>query len=308
MKSGTHKNGSDFAITARNLTRRFGNIKALDGFGLQVKTGAVCGLIGNNGAGKTTAIHILLGLIPPNSGKMSVLGCDPAHDNIEILKRVGFFPEKVEPYEWMKVKILFQMGAHSWPTWCESTCHKLSRDFDLDTSKTVKNLSKGMLAKAKLIFALSHHPECLILDEPISGLDPAARDELLSIIRDLTQTQNITTLMSSHSLHELADIATDITIIHNGRNRFNASMLEIQNHIAVLECRQPDLHLPPNLKDQRIHTLTDNGITQHLLKNKQNPDLRNFLQQLSPNQAVLKEISLKNLFLFIAKDKMATEE
>jgi ABC-type multidrug transport system ATPase subunit len=122
--------------------------------------------------------------------------------------------------------------------------------------------------------------------------------------RNLTRTQNITTLMSSHSLHELADIATDITIIHNGRNRFTASMHEIQNEIALLEIHQPDLHLPPSLKDQRIHTLTVNDITQHLLKNKQNTDLHDFLQPLSPNQAILKDISLKNLFLFLAKDKM----
>jgi len=304
--SEQQRNNSDIAIKARDITFYFGKVKALDSFDLQVKHGSICGLIGNNGAGKTTAIHALLGFLPTSKGQMSVLGLDSNKKNTEILKSVGFFPEKVEPYNWMKVKTLFQMGSHAYPSWDKNTCHDLCRTFDLDTSKTMKQLTKGMFAKTKLIYALSHHPQCLILDEPISGLDPASRDELLAIIGKLTQQQNVTTLISSHSLYELSDIATDICIIHKGRSIFSAGMDQINNRIAILEIRRPELNVPPALNDIIIKTRTKEPITQFLIQDKHDSRLHEFLNHQKDNEFTLKEISLKELFLFLTKDQLVS--
>ena len=224
------------AIRTIALTRRFGRVHALRGVDLHVPRGSITGFIGNNGAGKTTTIHALLGFIPPTSGRAFVLGFDSQTRGIQIRRRVGFFPERDHPYEWMRLRMLFEMGAAAYETWDRDLCARLCAQFELDPKRRIRELSKGMAAKAKLVFALAHRPECLILDEPTSGLDPASRYELLCLIRRLTVERNATALFSSHILDDVAGIATDIA---EGLVRVMGRLL--YNLIATLDLQRVSL-------------------------------------------------------------------
>jgi len=301
--SDVQKGNCNSSLQANNLTYYFGKVKALDNFTINIPCGSVCGLIGNNGAGKTTAIHAMLGFLPASKGQISILGLDPNKHNVEALRRVGFFPEKIDPYPWLTVKSLFQIGAYFYPNWNQATCDKLCRNFDLDISKTIKQLTKGMFAKTKLIYALSHHPHCLLLDEPISGLDPASRDELISILRDLTRQQQVTTLISSHSLYELSDIATDICVIHKGRSLFSTTMKEINHSLAILEVRRPGFLVTSNLQELVIQTKIDDSVTQLLIRDKDHPLVRELIQQSNSLEVCITNLSLKTLFLFLTKSQ-----
>lgn len=235
------------AIRTIALTRRFGRVHALRGVDLHVPRGSITGFIGNNGAGKTTTIHALLGFIPPTSGRAFVLGFDSQTRGIQIRRRVGFFPERDHPYEWMRLRMLFEMGAAAYETWDRDLCARLCAQFELDPKRRIRELSKGMAAKAKLVFALAHRPECLILDEPTSGLDPASRYELLCLIRRLTVERNATALFSSHILDDVAGIATDLVLIHEGRIVLAESMATVRDDLAVVEVRDGPPEPPADL-------------------------------------------------------------
>lgn len=225
--------GDSAVIRFDEVEVSYGKNKALSGLSLDVHEGEIFGFIGNNGAGKTTAIHALLGMIPLRKGTISVFNRNPLRDYVEILDEIGFFPERLEPYEWMNLKELFKVGAASYRLWDTDLCRQLVGRFGLDTSKRVSELSKGMVAKTKLIFALSHKPRCLILDEPTEGLDPGSRVELIGILRQLTGEFRITTIYSSHNLHDVEGVATRVGILHRGGLIFDRTTKEITERMIL---------------------------------------------------------------------------
>src|SRR5713226_8243498 len=123
------------AIETHDLVRRFGKVTALNGLNLRVEPGAAYGLIGNNGAGKTTAIHSLLGFLPPDRGEIRVLGLQPGKDSIQIRDRVGFFSERDAPYDWMRVSTVFKWASLAFARWDWNLCEKLRERYDIDACK-----------------------------------------------------------------------------------------------------------------------------------------------------------------------------
>lgn len=236
------------AIRLTGLVRRFGRIVALNGLEMAVPRGAVYGFIGNNGAGKTTAIHTLLGLIPATAGEVDVLGLNARSQGQAIRRRVGFFPERDEPYEWMRVGLLIRLGRYTFDDWDSDLAEQLRQRFDLDPRKRIKELSKGLAAKAKLVVALSHRPDLLVLDEPTSGLDPASRYDLLDTIGEQSAEHGVTTLFSSHNLDEVERIATHVGVIHRGRMALEAPFAEIVERFGLIEGVDTRLEPPPELR------------------------------------------------------------
>src|SRR5713226_2392748 len=287
------------AIETHDLVRRFGKVTALNGLNLRVEPGAAFGLIGNNGAGKTTAIHSLLGFLPPDRGEIRVLGLQPGKDSIRIRQRVGFFSERDAPYDWMRVRSVFKMASLAYAGWDWALCQKLRDRFGINPRKRVKELSKGMVAKVKLILALSHAPECLILDEPTSGLDPGSRNDLLTMIVELRRDRGISTLFSSHNLDDVADIATHIGILHEGRLVFSAPMNRIRNQLALLEFAIPLPELLDELKLQIVCRRSQDGVTQWLIADRDNSAVQNFVDGIGRQNVQWKVLTVKKLFLFL---------
>jgi ABC-2 type transport system ATP-binding protein len=290
---------TDAAIETRELVRRFGKVTALDRLNLHVERGAAYGLIGNNGAGKTTAIHSLLGFLPPDRGHIRVLGLQPGKDSLRIRQRVGFFSERDAPYDWMRVRTVLKMASLAYARWDWKLSQKLRDRFGLDPRKRVKELSKGMVAKLKLILALSHAPECLILDEPTSGLDPGSRNDLLTMIADLRREHGITTLFSSHNLDDVADLSTHIGILHEGRLVFSAPVNLIQDHLVLVQFAIPLPELPGELKSQIVCSRALEGVTQWVIADRDNSAVHNFVARIGPHNAQWKVLTVKKLFLFL---------
>jgi ABC-2 type transport system ATP-binding protein len=287
------------AIETHDLVRKFGKVTALDGLNLHVEPGGAYGLIGNNGAGKTTAIHSLLGFLPPDRGEIRVLGLQPGKDSIRIRQRVGFFSERDAPYDWMRVRSVFKMASLAYTRWDWALCQKLRDRFGIDSRKRVKELSKGMVAKVKLILALSHAPECLILDEPTSGLDPGSRNDLLTMIVELRRERGISTLFSSHNLDDVADIATHIGILHEGRLVFSAPMNRIRERLALAQFSLPIGKVPEELQAQIVCRRSQDGVTQWLIADRDNSAVRNFVDRIGQQNVQWKPVTLKKLFLFL---------
>ncbi len=172
-------------IRLENVTKRYGSQTALDHVSLEVPPGTVFALLGENGAGKTTAIRVLLGLTDPDEGKATVLGIDSARHGHDVRSRVGYVPERPTLYEWMTVSEIGWFTAGFYGSGFFQRYLHLAADYQLPLKRQIKSLSKGMRAKVSLSLALAHEPELLILDEPTSGLDTLVRREFLEGMVDI---------------------------------------------------------------------------------------------------------------------------
>ena len=204
-------------IETVDLARRYGKLDAVEGLNLHVPAGSLFGFVGPNGAGKTTTIKMLLNLLRPTSGKAIVLGTDSRRMGPSELARIGYVSENQGLPDWMTIDQLIAYVRPFYPTWDVKLCRKLARDLDLTSRLPLRTFSRGMRMKAALLVSLAYRPELVVLDEPFSGLDPLARDELIRALLELTGEHNWTTLISSHDIDEVERLADSIAFINQGR-------------------------------------------------------------------------------------------
>ncbi len=204
-------------IEVQSLRRAYKGRVALDDVTIGVPAGCVFGLLGESGAGKTTLIRHLIGLLKPQQGSVRVLGRDPVADPEGTLGRIGYLSEDRDLPGWMRVDELMRYTRGLYPKWDESFAQELRERFDLNPAQKVETLSKGQKAKAGLVCALAHRPELLILDEPSSGLDPVVRRHILSAVMRSVAAEGRTILFSSHLLDEVERVADYVAIIHRGK-------------------------------------------------------------------------------------------
>jgi ABC-2 type transport system ATP-binding protein len=226
----------DNVIEACGLTRRFGSKLALNNVSLQIPRGRVFGLVGENGSGKTTLIKHILGLLRAEGGSVRVFGFDPVADPVAVLGRIGYLSENRDLPAWMSVGELLRYTQAFYPKWDASYAEDLRRQFDLDPTAKIKNLSRGENAKAGLLIALAYRPELLLLDEPSSGLDPLVRRDILEAIIRTTAEEGRTVFFSTHLLDEVERVADDIAMMFDGQVVLKGSLDEIKesHHRLVL--------------------------------------------------------------------------
>jgi len=208
-------------IQTTNLTRKYGDLVALDNLNLEIDDGECFGFIGPNGAGKTTTIKILATLLKPSWGEARIDGKVIGYQNSEIRPIIGYVPDFMGSYDDMVVSEYLDFFA---------TCYGLSgsqrhravgdvlelTDLNYKTNSQVASLSRGMSQRLSIARVLLHDPKVLLLDEPASGLDPRARIEIRELLKELNRMGK-TILISSHILHELAELCTSVGIIEQGK-------------------------------------------------------------------------------------------
>lgn len=209
-------------IETQNLTKRFGRHGAVDALNLQVPKGAAMALVGANGAGKTTTIKMLMNLLRADGGQASVLGVDSAALGAAEFGRIGYVSESQKLPEQLTVGQFFDYLRPLYPTWDRAAEDAIRDQYELPAGRKLGKLSHGMRMKACLASVLPCHPELLVLDEPLSGLDPFVRDE---VIEGLTANAGDTTiLISSHELTEIEGLATHVAFMDKGRLIFQDSI------------------------------------------------------------------------------------
>lgn len=207
-------------ICVRNLKKKFGEVKALDGVSFEIRQGEIVGLLGPNAAGKTTTLNILAGVLPPSSGEVLIEG-ESLEENPALLKRkIGFLPENNPLYEEMLVEEYLRFWAEVKGLGEEEQKNALEfvvKSCDLQTVlyRPINELSKGFRQRVGLAQAILSRPEILILDEPTEGLDPNQRREIAGLIRSLGR--NRTVIISSHVLSEVEKIVNRMLIINRGK-------------------------------------------------------------------------------------------
>jgi ABC-2 type transport system ATP-binding protein len=234
-------------IRLDRVTKQFGSTTALDGVSLEVPSGVVFALLGENGAGKTTMIRIMLGLEQPDAGTVEVLGFDSRRAGTEIRRRVGYVPERPTLYEWMTIDEIGWFTAGFYAEGFLDEYRRLADDFVLPRKRKIKALSKGMRAKVALSLAMAHRPNLLILDEPTSGLDTMVRREFLESMVDWA-ARGQTVLLSSHQISEVERVADIVAIVRRGHVLLVEPLDELKRSMQELTITVADgLVGPPSL-------------------------------------------------------------
>lgn len=221
-------------IELQGVNKSFNGFK-LQNFSISVKRGFVTGFIGGNGVGKSTTIKLIMNLLQPDSGTVSIFGLNYKNHEKEIKQRIGFVFDENILYENITLKEMKRIIKPAYKNWDDALFNQYVEKFELPLNKNIKNFSKGMMMKASLTIALSHHAELIIMDEPTSGLDPIFRRELLELLHELMQTGEKTIFFSTHITTDLDRIADYITFIHNGEHIFTKEHYKIEEEYAIVK-------------------------------------------------------------------------
>lgn len=216
-----------------NVTKTFGTFKALDCLSLSVPKGAVYGLVGPNGAGKSTVIRHLTGIYQPDSGTVTVAG-QPIADDPNLKERIGYISDDVFYFPVATMEDMHRFYRDVYSRFDETLYQKLKEVFPLPTG-SIRRFSKGMQKQAAFHLTLSARPDVLILDEPVDGLDPVMRRQVMSLVLSDVAARGTTVLISSHNLRELEDVCDHVGILDHGKMLLEKSLADMQGGTVKLQ-------------------------------------------------------------------------
>jgi ABC-2 type transport system ATP-binding protein len=283
-------------IRLTNLTKWYGTQRALDRVSLEVPRGVVFALLGENGAGKTTAIRILLGLTPPSSGRAEVLGLDSQSDGLEIRRRVGYLPERPTLYDWMTVSEIGWFTAGFYGDGYLAEYERLAQRYELPARRKIKALSKGMRAKVSLALAMAHQPELLVLDEPTSGLDTLVRREFLESMVDLAAAGR-TVLLSSHQIGEVERVADIVAIVRRGELVLVERLDDLKAQIREVTLTLDDGAAPPAVAGEVLRRRHRARQWQILVRNPAEEQLAALRGHASVRDVEIRPLNLEEIFV-----------
>ncbi|QGX39213.1 ABC transporter ATP-binding protein [Permianibacter aggregans] len=234
---------NETVIDIRQLNKAFDKQTVLNGIDVQVKHGEVIGLLGLNGAGKTTLMETMLGFSPASSGQVRLFGRDEAVQLSEpVKKRIGFVPQTDELMDTMSVAGYLKLISSFYPNWDQAMIDRLLDEWVLPGDKKISKLSIGQRQKVSILSAIGHHPELLVLDEPVASLDPKARRQFLQTLIDIAGGGEKTVLFSTHIVSDVERIADRVWLIKDGKILVDAAMDEIKD--TTVRLHFPNGELP----------------------------------------------------------------
>lgn len=225
----------DYILEVKDLEKKYKDF-TLDKISFSIPSGTIVGLIGENGAGKSTTINAILNLIKKDGGEIKVLGKEMTDSDTGMRNEIGVVFDGNNFYDTLTPRKIGNIMAKVYSNWDMSCFEDYLKRFQLPVSKEIKQFSKGMKMKFTIAVALSHNPRLLILDEATSGLDPIVRDEVLDIFLDFVQDETHAVLVSSHITSDLEKIADYITFIHKGKLIFSLSKDELIYNYGIIKC------------------------------------------------------------------------
>ena len=235
-------------LEARSLRRHYGSVLAVDGVDLNVRAGEIYGFLGINGAGKSTTIRILMGIISAEAGTIRLLGKTSSRTTVAQKQQIGYVSQEQNFYPWMTCQTLGRFVGSFYPSWDKAEFFRLLELFDIPAGRRISQLSGGMRAKLALAMAIAPHPQILILDEPTAGLDPVARRDFMEIIVAQARQHQRTTFFSSHLIDEVERCADRIGIIQSGRMRFEGSLGDLRSQVRRVTFPEQPIDLPSHFE------------------------------------------------------------
>ncbi len=275
------------ALEIKNLTKNYDGFK-LDNLNLTLPSGCIMGLIGENGAGKSTVIKLILDIIERDSGEIRILGMDNRKNIVLAKEDVGVVLDDIGIVECMNARQVGNIMKRTFKNWDDAVYEKYINEMSIPMEKKFKEYSKGMKMKLGIAIAMSHDPKLLILDEATSGLDPVVRDEVLDIFSEFTRDENHSILMSSHIVSDLEKICDYIAFLHNGKLILCQEKDVLLGEYGIVRCNAEDF--------RRIDFKTVKG-------KKESPYGIEAIvkRQFVPPEMNISPISIEELFVYMVK-------
>lgn len=273
---------------------------------LQLPAGEIMGLVGVNGAGKSTIIRILLGLIQADAGEVSVLGYRLPEQQVEAKCDIGFASEDMRLYKKQTLAWHMEFIRSLFPRWDATYAGLLLKKFDLRADQPVKGFSHGQRVKAALLLLLARRPSVLILDEPTTGLDPVARSEVIEELAEVLRDENRSVLFSSHNTHDIEQICDSITFIHQGQllaSQETGSYLDAWRSIRCKGSIAPDAICLPDLAEVR-----QSGSLLNIKVDRYKEEYLDILRAQGLEILEVKNMNLEEIFISTVKAKMKQEQ
>lgn len=277
------------AIETKGLTKRFPGF-TLDGLSLTLPSGCILGLIGENGAGKTTAIKLLLGMLKPDGGSASVLGADIGGDLQPVKEAIGVVLDEPGLPHMLKAGQVDKVMGRIYKSWSSQDFAALLRRLAIPADKPYGDFSRGMKMKMGLAIALAHKPRLLLLDEATSGLDPVVRDDVTDLLLDFTRDEGHSVLLSSHIVSDLEKVCDYIAFLHKGKLMLLEEKDALLNEYALLQC---PLWEADQIDPDAVIGRRDTPYGCRLIVRR----------DAVPTGAALGSISIEELFIFMAKEE-----
>jgi ABC-2 type transport system ATP-binding protein len=287
-----------------DLTKKFRGAIALDGLNLEVPEGSVYALIGANGAGKTTAIKILMNILRPTSGCAGALGVDSRDLSPREFQQIGYVSENQEMPEWMTVGYFMAYLKPFYPTWDDARADELLRQFELPRDRKLKHLSRGMKMKAALASSLAYRPKLIVLDEPFSGLDPLVRDEFIEGL--LESASESTIFISSHDLSEIESFASHVGYLERGRLQFSEESTALSARFREVEVTLDEARDLPAIRPEswlrtEMSAATVRFVESQFDEGRTMADVRKMLGE--PRAVSINPMPLRSIFVALAKSE-----
>jgi ABC-2 type transport system ATP-binding protein len=285
-------------IETTGLRKSYGSHEAVQGLDLSVREGSICAFLGQNGAGKSSTIKMLLGMVHPSGGRGTVFGhrIDRESDSLLIRQKVAFVAEDKRLYDYMTVEEMICFTRSFFPTWNSAFERELLERFELPTNRRIRQLSKGMRTKLALLLGFARGCRLLILDEPTEGLDPVAIEDMLQIVVSLA-AQGVTTFFSSHQIAEVEQIADHVLMIDRGRMVLDVAMDEVKEQYRHIQAVFPDTVEERDFRLPGIERVQLNGRIISLVTSCNLSSITEHVRMLRADSIDVLPLSLKEIFL-----------
>jgi ABC-2 type transport system ATP-binding protein len=285
-------------IEVIKLSKRFDKVQALSMLNINVKKGSIYGLVGTNGSGKTTALKHIAGILRPDDGSVWIGGED-AWENLKIKERACFIPDDLYFFGSHSLKESAALYKRLYPRWDGDLCARMTARFGLDEKRRLSRFSKGMQKQAAFILSMAASPDCLILDEPIDGLDPLVRKLVWKHIVDGVAARGMTVLVSSHNLREMEGICDYIGIISKGSMLIERELDELKSDIHKIQVAFSD-EKPAEERYAGLKVLhrESRGTVDLLIVRNPKEEVEAVVRRASPLIFDLLPLSLEEIFIY----------
>lgn len=289
MSEATAQQKTATAVEVNHLSLRYGPITVLDDLSFSIAPGSVLGVFGRNGAGKTSVLLCLPGLILSNGGASSLLGCPSLALTDDVKARLGYVAQTPELFDWLRVRDQISLVGGLYPGWSEARARELCLRFELPEDMRVRRLSLGEKQRLAIVLALAHQPDLLVFDEPVASLDPVGRRDFL---RSLFEQESVaggavTVVISSHLLEDLERVVTHVLFMEHGRIQLIGSRDELSEQVRAVFTEAALSGQAGLLRSKRC----EDGTWQSVV------DLRVFPADAIPANARMQALGLADLFV-----------
>ncbi|NMP20896.1 ABC transporter ATP-binding protein [Sulfobacillus harzensis] len=298
---------SDMAVVMRDVSKAFRGVPALTKVTWHVRRGSVHGLIGANGAGKTTMLRLALGVLWPDVGDISVLDEQLARENAAIRQRVHYVASGRPLVPSFRVEEWVRYASLLYQAWDQALCNRLLKALELKAGATIRHLSSGQQTSLQLAVAIASHPQLMLLDEPTNGLDVVVKRQMLQFIIDMAADQGTTLVIATHNIEDIERLADTVSILYRGRMIVEEELETLKGSMHRLQVVMADWR-PGLLEDGRIIAVERHGRTAVITVQGPAEPMKEYFRAVGADNVECLDLDLTEIFrVILAKEGYSRE-